>query len=121
GITWFGAKGSPTHMMVVEVTPERDYRKMIEEIRGAVQDLLAPEAAVLVISKGDEELLKLGGRRGWHFPQDASGVYAGHYPADSAAAIAHLEELRARRGQFLVVPATSQWWLDHYAEFHQHL
>ena len=42
------------------------------------------EATVMVVSKGDDELLKLGGRRALHFPQNEAGEYAGHYPADSA-------------------------------------
>jgi len=82
---------------------------------------LPHDATVIVVSKGDSELLKLDGRRAWHFPQTESGVYAGHYPADSAAAIAHLEVLRAKGGGFLLFPSTASWWLDHYAEFGQHL
>ncbi len=49
-----------------------------------------------------------------HFPQDASGGYAGHHPHDSATAIAELEELRRRGAEYLVLPATARWWLDFY-------
>ena len=42
---------------------------------------------MLVVSRGDDELLALDGRRGVHFPHEEPGVYAGHYPVDSAAAI----------------------------------
>jgi hypothetical protein len=76
---------------------------------------------VIVISKGDDELLRLDGKQGWHFPRATNGVYAGFYPADSAAAIAHLEELRAAGGDYLLIPETALWWLDHYAEFRRHL
>jgi hypothetical protein len=65
--------------------------------------------------------VELPGCRGWHFPQAAGGEYAGHHPADSEDAVEHLEDLRARGAQYLVVPATSAWWLDHYAAFTEHL
>jgi ABC-type transporter Mla subunit MlaD len=98
-----------------------EYQQLIHRIRGVVRAALPEEATVVVVSRGDDALLALDGRTAWHFPQNESGVYAGYYPADSAAAIAHLEELRARGGQFLLFPATSLWWLDHYAEFAQYL
>ena len=83
---------------------------------------MAPEGAtVLVVSKGDDELLRLERRRGWHFPQVAGGVWAGHHPGDSATAIAQLEELRARGADFIFFPFTSLWWLDHYEKLHHHL
>ena len=49
------------------------------------------------------------------------GTYAGSYPQDSAAAVAHLEDLRAQGAQYLLVPSTAAWWLDHYEGFAQHL
>lgn len=97
------------------------YQQTVTEIRAAVGRLLPKEATALVVSKGDGELLKLDGRKGWHFPQTPSGVYAGHHPADSAAAINQLEELRSRGASYLVIPNTCFWWLDHYAGFSQHL
>jgi hypothetical protein len=56
---------------------------------------------------------------GWdlrHFPQSPTGLYAGHYPADGEAAAAHLKELRALGAQYLMIPDTGLWWLDHYRE-----
>jgi hypothetical protein len=76
---------------------------------------------VLVISKGDGSLLRLNGCQGWHFPQTERGVYAGHHPANSEEAIAHLESLRARGAEFILIPATSRWWLEHYVGFGRHL
>lgn len=92
--------------------------RWIREVVGAV---VPPKATVLVVSKGDEELLDLDGRRAWHFPQTQDGSYAGHHPADSAAAIEQLEALRARGAKFLLFPGSSLWWLDHYREFKQYL
>jgi hypothetical protein len=83
--------------------------------------VLPPDATVLVVSKGDEELTQLCGRRAWHFPQREDGIYAGFYPADSAAAIEHLEGLRRKGAQFVLFPSTAFWWLEHYQDFRRHL
>ncbi len=75
--------------------PNAWYRDLVERIREVVDRELPPDATVLVVSDGDDELLRLGAsRRGWHFPQMEDGTYAGHHPGDSAEAIAHLESLR---------------------------
>ena len=97
------------------------YQQLIRRIRDIVHDRLPFDARVIVVSKGDDELLKLGTGRAWHFPQSANGTYTGHHPADSAAAIAHLEEVRARGADYLLFPSTAFWWLDFYADFRHHL
>ena len=71
-------------------------------------------ATVLVVSKGDDDLLALDGLRAWHFPQTEDGVFAGHYPADSAGAIGHLEALRDKGASFLLIPEPAMWWLSYY-------
>jgi len=96
-------------------------RRVAHGVRELVAEALPPGATVLVVSRGDDELLAFEGRVGWHFPQAEDGVYAGHHPHDAEAAIHHLEELRARGATHLVIPATSAWWLDHYADFRRHL
>jgi glycosyltransferase involved in cell wall biosynthesis len=101
--------------------PERpvgreEYDRIRRRIRGAVDAVVPKEATVVVASKGDDELLKLSGRNAWHYPQGSGGVYAGHHPADGRTALAHLDELRARGGEFFVLPSTALWWLDHYPE-----
>jgi hypothetical protein len=98
-----------------------DYLRLIRQIREVVSTIAPSESIVLVVSSGDDELLKLGGRQGWHFPRNEEGGYAGYYPPDSQAAIAHLEELRAKGAEYLVIPRTAFWWLDVYAEFGKHL
>jgi GT2 family glycosyltransferase len=97
------------------------YRRMVEGVREAVAREVPVGASVLVVSRGDRELVDLGPRVGSHFPQDPVGGYLGHHPGDSAEAIARLEELRAAGAEYLVLPATSSWWLDHYAGFASHL
>jgi len=96
------------------------YAALTERIRALVDACLPREATVLVVSRGDDELLDLGGRRAWHFPQQ-DGVYAGCHPGDSAEAIAQLEQLRARGGEYIVFPQTGLWWLEHYGELAAHL
>jgi hypothetical protein len=60
-------------------------------------------------------------RRGLHFPQDATGGYLGHHPRDSEDAVAQLEMLRAAGAEYLVLPSTASWWLEHYVGFGEHL
>jgi GT2 family glycosyltransferase len=97
------------------------YRSLVEQVREAVRANVPAGAAVLVVSRGDRELVELEGRRGAHFPQDARGGYLGHHPRDSEDAISRLEELRAAGAEYLVVPSTASWWLDHYAGFAEFL
>ena len=97
------------------------YRKHLADIQDMVEQSVPPGATVLVISRGDDEALALGSRTAWHFPQEQDGTYAGSYPADSEAAVAQLESLRRQGAQYLLVPSTSAWWLDHYEGFAQHL
>ena len=100
---------------------QQGYQALIGQISQLADALLPADATVAVISSGDEALLQLGGRRGWHFPQDQQGVYAGFYPADSEAAISHLELLRARGADYFLIPRTALWWLTYYREFADHL
>ena len=97
------------------------YDGLVERIRKVVCETVPAGATVAVISRGDAGLLELGGRRAWHFPQHEDGAYAGHHPADSAACIAELERLRAKGAEFLVIPSTASWWLDHYETFARYL
>jgi glycosyltransferase involved in cell wall biosynthesis len=97
------------------------YQQLVSRLQRVAAACIPPDATVLVVSKGDEALLTLNAARAWHFPRTAEGVYAGSYPSDSAAAIAHLEELREKGADFLVIPQTSFWWLDHYADLRRHL
>jgi hypothetical protein len=100
---------------------EQDYARLVSRVRDAVREAVPAGASVLVVSKGDDGLLKLSGHKAAHFPQTDKGEYAGHHPADDAAAVAHLAALRAKGAQYLVLPATSAWWLEHYDGFRRHL
>lgn len=100
---------------------EVEYADLVSRVRASIAGAIPPSASVLVISKGDPALLEMSGLTTGHFPQDGAGGYAGHHPHDSDVAIAELEELRRRGAEFLVIPATARWWLDHYEAFARHL
>ncbi len=98
-----------------------EYTELIRRVREVVQSDVPEGAKVLIATRGDDMFLELDGRSGWHFPRDRDGKYAGYYPADSDAAIAHVEELRAEGATHLVLPRPSFWWLDHYKALRTHL
>jgi hypothetical protein len=97
------------------------YRELIEQIHDCIGRYVRPGSVVLIASKGDEALTRVEGYRAWHFPRNESGVYAGHHPASSVEAIAHLRQLYSRGAQYLVFPWTARWWLEHYQELATHL
>ena len=86
-----------------------------------VQAVTDPGAVVLVASRGDDDLVGFEGRAGRHFPQAPDGEWAGYHPADSDAAIRHLEALRDRGAGYFVLPSSAFWWLHYYDEFAAHL
>jgi hypothetical protein len=100
----------------------RDYARVRRSMTQVLRNVIPRGATTLVISRGDPQLLETvpaGERR--HFPQDPEGDYAGHHPRDGAAAIAEIENQRSKGAEFLVLPATAMWWLDHYHELARHL
>ena len=99
------------------ISKQLDYDRIVHHVREIVNLKLPLAVRVLMISKGDEDLLELNGREGMHFLQDAKGGYAGYHPADSAEAIGALKTLRSNGADFLVIPSTAFWWLGHYAAF----
>ena len=88
----------------------------IEAVRRAVATALPAGTAVLVVSRGDPELVRLPEHTGRHFPSMPDGRYAGFHPADSETAIEELER-HLGSAQYLLFPASSFWWLDYYREF----
>jgi hypothetical protein len=112
--------------IIFDLTPDApagypDYTGLVIRTRELVDKSVPADGCLAVVSRGDEALLDLGGRRAWHFPQDEQGRYAGYHPADSEQAIAHLRRLQRRGADHLVIPATSFWWLDHYGGLCRHL
>jgi hypothetical protein len=97
------------------------YDRVLARVRRVIDEHVPARSTVAVVSRGDEALVTMPGRRGWHFPRTDDGLYAGHHPEDSRAAIAHLEQLRGRGARYLLIPRTAFWWLEHYREFAEHL
>jgi GT2 family glycosyltransferase len=104
-----------------ERRPNPAYQRVTQRIREIIADTLPAGATVLVVSKGDEELLRLEGHSARHFPAADDGTWAGHHPSDSDEAVATLEAMRAAGGQFIVFPSTGMWWLEHYRGLTEHL
>ena len=98
-----------------------EYEGLRERVRETANAMIPRNATVLVVSRGDEELLRIGPRRALHFPQDEFGRYAGYHPHDSDAAIEVLENMRARGAEYLLLPSTAFWWLDYYEGLRDHL
>jgi len=98
----------------VEASPTR-------RLREAIMAAVPRGGVVLVVSRGDDELLDLGDRVAWHVPRAESGEFAGYHPANSDEAIDLLERQRALGAEYLVFPSTAFWWLDFYPEFRQHV
>lgn len=121
------APAQPPPIAKPPVTPisvadkQSNYQQLIARVRQVVGKTVPLGATMAVVSKGDSALLQIDGVNAWHFPQRDDGVYAGHHPADSAAAIAQLEKVKEKGADFLLIPQTSFWWLDHYPKFRDHL
>ena len=113
-----GANDDPHAEAVVDAA---EYEDVVLRIHEAVQATVPAYAGVAVVSKGDPNLLDLGGRRAWHFPKGENGQYAGYYPADSDAAVAQLAQVEREGATHVLFPATALWWLDHYAGFKRYL
>lgn len=101
--------------------PFDDVDPPVADFRGLVAENVPSDGVVLVVSRGDESLVELGDRTGWHFPRDDSGVYAGFLPANSDEAIAHLEALRRLGATHIGFPAAELWWFDYYTGLRDHL
>jgi len=97
------------------------YVALVERLGLAIQTNTPEGATIAIVSRGDHQLLELDSRHAWHFPRAGDGTYAGYYPADSEAAVSHLEQLKANGASYLVIPASSGWWLDHYDGLREHL
>jgi hypothetical protein len=100
---------------------ELDQLAFDNSIRGTVTKYVPEEATVVVISKGDDELLTSIGRTAWHFPQTSEGWYAGYHPANCVEALEHLKCLQNKGGSHLLIPWASMWWLESYKEFGKYL
>jgi hypothetical protein len=100
---------------------EQSYATLRQTIKDLLEIAIPQESTVLVVAKGDDDLVDLPRQRAWHFPRAINGKFAGCYPANSEEAIRHLEQLRYLGAEYLVIPRTSFWWLEFYQDFTRHL
>jgi GT2 family glycosyltransferase len=101
--------------------PSAGYQGLIARIKEVVRQVIPAGANVLVISKGDPDLLELEGRVAHHFPQNPDGSYTGFHPADSSDALDHLKALQRGGAEYLLIPSPALWWLEHYGRFGKYL
>jgi hypothetical protein len=97
------------------------YGELVCRIRSSIGQYVPPQSAVAVVSRGDDDLLDLAGRRTCHFPQESDGAYAGHHPRNSDEALTQLSAVQAAGAEYLLIPQTMRWWLDFYGDLAQHL
>src|SRR5439155_13221033 len=100
-----GSRRRPALSAADELDPaEREelsrQERLAAEVRRAVRDAVPSDSIVLVLSRGDEDLLRLGGQDGWHFPRDWTGGPLTYPTSSSLVAIANLEALRAKGAGF---------------------
>lgn len=99
----------------------RLYRKLKRRLRSLVTRSVPEGARVAVVSRGDSSLLDFDEVRTEHFPRNGCGEYAGYYPGDGTASIAHLEWVRASGATHLLFPDSARWWLESFPRFAEHL
>jgi hypothetical protein len=96
-----------------------DWEVGLVRAAAVVRRIVPADACIGAVAKWDPTLVAFSGRRGRNFP-DRRTLPDG-YPADSAAAIEHLEQQRGSGLSHLVLPHASFWWLDHYRGLATHL
>jgi GT2 family glycosyltransferase len=94
--------------------PDAEYDRLVAVVREAIMAVVPEGETVLVVSKGDEELLDVDGRGAWHFPQQDDGAYAGWYPANTREVTEHLGRLAGKGASYIVFPETAAWWFEFY-------
>jgi hypothetical protein len=99
--------------------PPPEWRDSLDRIAAVVRRLVPAGSRVAALDKWDPTLLHLCERDGWHFP-DLRRLPEG-YPGGGMEAVEHLEEMRLRGAEYLVIPSSAFWWLDFYTAFREHL
>jgi hypothetical protein len=90
------------------------YQSVVEDVIHLAVGATAPGSSIVVVSKGDDAMLRIPERIGSHFPANRDGGYAGYYPADGDAAIIELQAAIAAGATHFLLPRPADWWLEHY-------
>lgn len=94
----------------------------LADLTKAISASVARGSKVLVVSKGDDWLLKLESCEARHFPEDATkGGFAGYHPENGAEALELLRASQREGADYLAFPPQSLWWLEYYGEFKTYL
>jgi GT2 family glycosyltransferase len=104
-----------------ERRPSLAYASLTERVHQIVAENVPRGATVLVVSRGDDNLVRFEGWQAKHFPATDDGRWVGHHPADTSEAVALLEAARENGGSFFLLPKTGFWWLDYYEGLEEHL
>ena len=79
-----------------------------------------PQAPVLVATPTADDVIDLGARPCWPFPQARDGS-GGYEPADDRAALTHLDAQRSRGARYFALPRKAFSWRNRYPELIAHL
>jgi hypothetical protein len=111
-----------TYQFVLSAHSLTDYQQLVQNIRDLVRASVPEGGLVLVLSRGDGELLQLDPCQGSHFPQQEDGTYSGYHPLDGAAAVQDLQQvLKRTTAPFFLIPQTAHWWLVEYRDLADYL
>jgi hypothetical protein len=89
---------------------------LVPAIRALLDSLLPDDEPVLVVSEGNEELLRLG-RTALHFPDDGRGERRSIRSIEEGAIAAQLTDLRARGVRYVVVPDIARQGVERSGAF----
>jgi Glycosyl transferase family 2 len=92
------------------------WRPMLHGLRRLVYRRLPQGSRLAVVSSGVEPLVRYAGYRAEHLSQNRRGEHTGSHPTCGRVAVVQLEAARWRGAEFLVIPHSELWWLDHYPE-----
>jgi tRNA (mo5U34)-methyltransferase len=115
---WRHLRGQPRDRDRVEILAAREegffdaFDQSAPRIREIVDPFIPAGSTVLVASGGNEDLVELGERCGWHFPGTAEGGYDSEHSRDPAEATAQIDSLREMGAGYLVFPDSELPWLD---------
>jgi GT2 family glycosyltransferase len=101
--------------------PSRSYERVVEDVRDIAAELIGGGAVVSVISKGDEQMVRVPCGNARHFPGSEDGAFVWFHPADDDDAISALIHDEQAGLTHLLCPEPAFWWLDHYAGFRRYL
>ncbi|MCU1380084.1 MAG: hypothetical protein JWN29_3067 [Acidimicrobiales bacterium] len=97
-----------------ERRPSAAYADLVARFLRLAERAVPPGGEVLVVSRGDDQLLETTGRVARHFPAGPDGQWAGFHPGTTSDVTYALEAEHRRGAGFLAFPETARWWLDHY-------